>query len=133
MHTHKIRVLPELGDEAERNRFDRISAVAADGRHAVHRRCGNVRIRIDVHDAFDRIDRRNAVCPAPLCGLRGFLHPHDVRRQLGKDRLLRAPSCGGGELFDTRGILTDIRSQSAVFHIRAGEVQFDRIRAVLIT
>ena len=132
MHILQFRVLSKFRYKTQSNRFDRISAVSADRRLAVHCRSRHVGKGIHLGDAFDRIDCRNSICPASFCGFRKRTHLCDIRGQLGEDRFGCTSSCGSGKAFRKFFILADIRTESPLFHIRTGEIQFDRIRAVFI-
>ena len=132
MHAGQVLILPELRNEAQRDRLDRVTAVSADRGSAAHRRRGNVGVRVDADDAFDRVDRRDAVRAAALCRLRRRAHARHVRRKLCKDRQLRSAPCRRGKALDKLRHLSDVRAEPFIHHVRAGEIQLDRVRAVLL-
>ena len=87
---------------------------------------------IDPDDALDGVDGREPVCAAAFRGLRRGAHFRYVRRKLGEDGELRSASGGGGEALHQLRHLPDVRAESSLRHVRAGEVQLDRVRAVFL-
>ena len=132
MHALQRRVLPQLGNEAQRDWFDRIAAVAAHRGHAVYRGGGDIGMGIDPDDTLDRIDGGDPVRTAAFGRLGRGAHDRHIGCELGKDRELCTPSRCGGEALHQLRRLADIRAQAAVRHVGAGEVQLDGVRAVFL-
>ena len=88
---------------------------------------------VDINDALDRIDGGNTVGTAPHGGFRRRTHFIYIGCELGKNRNLGPPPGGGCKALHKVRILANIRSQSFLHHVGAGEIELDCICSVLLT
>ena len=132
MHARQGRIIAQLRDKTQGDRFDRIAAVSSDSGHAPYGGRRNIGVRIDPDNAFNRIDGRYAVCaPAQGCLRRGT-HAVHIGGQFREDRYFRAAPCRRRKPLHQLRHLADIRSQTAFRHIGTGEIQFNGVSAVLL-
>ena len=132
VHIGERRIVSHLRDKAQRDRLHGISAVSAHRGHPMHGRGRNVGVGVDPDDTLDRVDSCNAIGAASHSRFCGGAHAVHVGSEFCQDRNPGSPSCGSRKPLHKLWHLSDIRTEPALSHIRAGEIQFDRIGAVLL-
>ena len=133
VHILQGRIVPHLRDKPQRDRLDGIAAVSAHRGHSVDCRRGNISVLVDADDALDRIDRGDPVRSPAHCRFRCGAHSGYVGSELGEDRYAGAASGRRREPLHELRHLADVGSKASLRHIGAGEIQFDRVRAVAFT
>ena len=117
------RIAGHLIDHAQCDGFDGLAGVPADGLLATH-------LRTVAHgDGLDSVDGADTVCATEIAGQRRLGQALHVRRHLRNNRNLHGFVDDGSIEQDELVILSDIRTETGEFHLRAGEIEFDGITA----